>query len=359
MGISLVVTVGTIMFAFSRSMLRMRKNSGSPDNVVVMSRLAGSREYSSLRVEDYNLLRSLPHIKRNQKGELLISPESASSISIDTENFVNRPSIVRGVTPIMFQVYENIKLEGEPPCPGGNIVVGKLAFAALGVPPSELAVGKHLKFLGKIWKIVGYFSTGGTALDSEILAEISEFMAALRRDTYSAVVVKVNDLSSVSPLVASLNARNDIQVKAVSESDYYKEYTEGFSRIIFLAVAMSIITAVGGLVGGMNTMYTSVLGRIREIATLQVLGFSKADVILSFIIESFIISIPAGIVGCLAGFFVNGLPTKLSMIAVSIRVDAIAFLGGMLIAVFIGVVGALPPVIRATRFRITDALRYT
>jgi len=226
------------------------------------------------------------------------------------------------------------------------------------VPADEVEIGREIEFEGRKWRVVGHFDAGGTAVDSQVLTDSSDYMAALNRQTYSCALVKVKDVSMIAPLVASLNARNDILVKATTEAEYYADFAKGFERIIFLAVAMSVIAAIGGLVGGMNTMYASVLGRIREIATLQVLGFSKGDVILSFVIESLIIAIPAGLVGCLLCLPVNGLPTKLSMGAFAIRVDWVAVAGGMIVAVAIGVVGALPPAFRATRLKITEGLRY-
>jgi putative ABC transport system permease protein len=106
-------------------------------------------------------------------------------------------------------------------------------------------------------------------------------------------------------------------------------------------------------------MYASVLGRVREIGTLRTLGFSRLDVIVSFVIESLIIAIPGGIVGCAAGSLVNGLQTRLMMGAFAMKVDAFVIAGGMLIAVAIGVIGAIPPALRATRLKITDSLRYS
>ncbi|MFH1421795.1 MAG: FtsX-like permease family protein [Planctomycetota bacterium] len=358
-GIMLVVVVGVFMFAFSRGMMFMVKNSGQPENVIVMSRKAANCIFSSLGSSDYNYLRSLSQIKRDANGEQLISPQITHQSYVNAGQFNDRPGVIRGITPEAFKVNNTIKIiKGSPPAAGHQIAVGELTHTALGIPASELEVGREIEFDGTKWKIVGRFSAGGTAIDSEILAEMSDYLAALKRQTYSIAMLKLKDVSMVAPLVADLNARNDIQVKAISETDYYKEYSVGFDRIIFLAIVMSVIAGIGGLVGGMNTMYASVLGRIREIATLQVLGFGKRDIILSFIIESLIISLPGGIAGCLISLLVNGLQTKLSMGAFIIRVDWIAIAGGMLIAVFIGFIGALPPAFRATRLKITDALKY-
>lgn len=358
-GIALVVVVGVFMFAFSRGMLHMAKNSGSPQNVIVNDRKGASCVFSSLKAEDYNLLRNLPQIKKGPDGEPLISPEVTHQSYVMAGDYGNRPGIIRGVTQDTFKVSGVLRIvRGSPPGEGRRIAVGGLAHAALGVPASALEIGREVEFEGFKWTIVGHFEAGGTALDSQMLTEMSDYMSALKRENFSSALLRVKEPSLVAPLIASLNARNDIVVKAVTEADYYREFSEGFERIIFLAIAMAVIAGVGGLVGGMNTMYASVLGRVREIGTLQVLGFGRGAIIFSFIVESLIIAVPGGIIGCALGFTVNGLPTKLSMGAFAIRVDWIAVAGGMAVALAIGVIGALPPAIRATRLKITDALRY-
>jgi putative ABC transport system permease protein len=360
LGVALVVVVGVAMFAFSRGMLQMQRNSGSPDNIMITSRKSANCIFSSISGDEYNLLRGMPGIKKGRNGQLLIAPEVVQQMNVTAGERKDRPGTARGVMPDMLEVYDNLRItRGAPPSTGYNIAVGELVPATLGVPKSYCEVGKTIEFQGRQWNIVGQFSTGGTAIDSDIMVEISDLMGAMNRQTYSTIMMKVSDQSQLIPAVASLNARNDIQLKAVAETEYYRDMTEGFARVIFLAIAMSVIAGVGGLVGGMNTMYASVLGRVREIGTLRTLGFSRLDVIVSFVIESLIIAIPGGIVGCAAGSLVNGLQTRLMMGAFAMKVDAFVIAGGMLIAVAIGVIGAIPPALRATRLKITDSLRYS
>lgn len=359
--VALVTAVSVFMFAFSRGILHSARNSGSPDNVMVISRHAANAGFSKIRLEDYNLLKSLPQIKRGQDGEPLISPEAIHQcpVSIGTEH-IDRPGTVRGLLPVAFSVNERLKIvEGDPPSPGRRVIVGELAHATLGVPKEALAIGAELAFQNETWTVVGRFSADGSAQDSEILADLNDVMAVFNRDSYSSVLLKVGDLSDVEPLIQSLNSRNDVIVKAVSEADYYRELQEGYQRIIFLAIAMAVIASVGGLVSGMNTMYASVLGRIREIGTLKVLGFGGSDIVLSFVLESLLIAAIGGVLGCGAAFAANGIPTKFAMSAFSVRVDEVAVGAGMGVAALIGLVGALPPSWRGVRMAITASLRYS
>jgi ABC-type antimicrobial peptide transport system permease subunit len=359
-GITLVVLVGVMMFAFSRGMLHMSKRSGSPDNILIIDRKGQTCLFSSIKTPDYTYLKGLPEIRKNDKGEVMISPEIVHQVHLSGGAFSDRPGVVRGVTPMAFEVNDSVRMiKGIRPSTGNNIAVGELAHVLLGIPAAELDVGKEVQFLDTTWRVAGIYTAGGTALDAHIMAEMSELMAAIKRQSYSTAIFKMKDPAKIPPLVADLNSRNDIFVKAFTETDYYRERTEGFGRIIFLAVMMSLIAAIGGLVGGMNTMYASVLGRIREIATLQVLGFRKGAIILSFVTESVLIALVAGVIGCSAAFLVHGIPAKFSGIgAFTIHVDWIALVGGMVLALVIGVIGAIPPSLRAVRMEIRDALRF-
>ncbi|MFC1586945.1 ABC transporter permease [Planctomycetota bacterium] len=358
-GIMLVVVVNVFMFSFARGMLLMVKSSGSPDNIIVLDRKGKTCLFSELKSPDFNLLRTMPEIKKTATGEVMVSPELVVQALIQSGDYKNRPGVVRGITPIAYDVTEKIQItEGRKPAEAFEIAAGELAHANIGIPASGLEVGKKIEFEDESWTVVGRFSTGGTVLDGQLLANLADIQAVLNRHTYSAAVLKLQNPASMAPVVADLNARNDIQVQAISEIDYYKDYAKGFGRIIFLAITMAVICALGGLVGGMNTMYSSVFGRVREVATLQVLGFGKKDVILSFIVESLMLAIIGGIAGCLLGLLADSLAIKLAMGAFDIHVDWLTFGGGMLVAVVIGIIGALPPVIRATRMPVTDALRY-
>jgi putative ABC transport system permease protein len=360
-GVALVVLVSIFILAFSRGMLLTIKGTGSSDNVIVLSRKGQGLMNSSLEAADYNLLRNIPEIKKNELGEPLISPEVYYPCTIDVAGgrYQNRSGIVRGIEMIALKVNDRVKIiEGVPSGKGFQIIVGQLVYAKLGVPKETIAIGKTISFGGKDWTIVGKFSASGTALESEVWTDLGDLMTQINRQTYTSATIKLNNIMDMALVIKDLNGRQDILVKAMSEQSYYQEFAQGFERVVYLAIIISFIALIGGLMNGMNTMYTAILGRTREIATLKVLGFSKFNIIISFIMESLCIALGGAIIGSLIGLSLNGVPAKLSRFAFTFRVDAFVLLSGLVIALVIGVVGALIPALKATEIEIPQALRY-
>lgn len=359
LSIAMVTAVAVVMFGFAQGVLRTARDSGRPDNLVIMDRKAASMTFSKVSRRDMALIQSLPQLARDQQGEALISPEAIHQNPVDIDGHKNRPGTIRGVTPAIFQVNDALQMvEGSVPSSGRKVAVGETTWAALGVPKQALYVGAELTFQNEKWVIAGRFSAGGGALDSEILADLGDIMAVFKRDSFSSVTIKLAHAGDVHPLAVALNGRNDIQVKAVEEREYYRSLAEGFERVILLAVGMAIIAGVGGLVSGMNTMYASVLSRVREIGTLKVLGYSSGDVVQSFVAESLAIAALGGVLGCAAGWFANGFSTRFATGAFSIVVDSATLGAGLTVAAMIGVLGALPPALKGSRMPITAALQY-
>lgn len=360
LAVALVVAVSVVMFAFANGLLKSARNSGSPDNIIVIDRKAANQTFSKLSKTDYNLLQSLPQVRRNANGEALISPETLQDSRVTVGDYEHRPGVVRGVSGKLFEVNGLVRMvRGDPPASGRKVAVGTLTHTALGVPRGELEIGNELVINGEKWEIVGHFDAGGTAMESEILMDLNDSMAVFVRDSYSGALIKVQHEGEIPALIQSLNNRNDIQVKAVAEQEYYRDLAEGFERIILLAVFLAVIATIGGLVSGMNTMYASVLGRIREIGTLKTLGYPPRDIVQSFVLESTAIALVGGAIGMAVAWQANGISTKFNKGAFSITVDEWALLAGLVVALVIGVFGALLPAIKGAKMKIPDALSYT
>lgn len=357
---ALVVGISVVMFAFAKGIFLSAKSSGSPDNVIVIDRKAVNQSFSQLTLTDYNLLKSLPQVKRGASGEPLVSPECIQAARVTAGEYKDRPATLRGVKPMVFEVNQQLRIvEGEKAASPRKLMVGSLAHASMGVPAELLAIGKELEFGGETWTIVGRFDAGGTAMDSELLADLNDVMALYNRKTYSAALIKLQNPGEVPLLVRSLNNRNDIQVQAVAEQEYYASLAEGFDRIIFLAVFLAVIAGIGGLVSGMNTMYASVLGRIREIGTLKTIGYGPGAIVRSFVIESVAIALVGGAIGAAVALQANGISAKFAKGAVNLTIDHWAMIAGGVVALVIGICGALPPALKGARMEIPAALHYS
>lgn len=357
LAIGLAVGISVGLFAFARGVLAAARDSGSDQNVLIIDRKAASASFSSIRLADYNLLKSLPQVARDKDGEAMLSPEVIHQCRVQVGEQLNGAGTVRGVTSQVFAVNPRLRLiEGNPPSSGRQVAVGELAAAALRVPPELMAVGRQIHFEGETWEIVGRFSTGGSAMDGEILASVSELMAVLNRDTYSCVVATAASRADVAPLLKALNSRNDIQFKAVVETEYYRALAEGYQRIIALVLLVSVMATAGGLVSGLNTMYASVMGRLREIGTLKVMGFSNGTILRSFMVESMVLALLGAALGCALALPVDGMGARFTSSALRVSLDAWAIAGGVAVALLIGIAGALAAATGGLRMSIIGAL---
>lgn len=360
-GVGLSIFMSVMMLALSRGLLNSTVDSGAPENVILLSKGAESLEFSAVEPAYYNLLRSADGIAADAEGQPLVSPETYlnSIVEIPGQEAVGElRGIIRGVWPVAEAVHPQYTLlEGRGPQRGFEVAVGNLAATKLGVPDSALNIGGTLSMEGRDWTIVGRFEAPGSVLDSEIWANLDDLMVAARRDDYSTVVLRAATPAAAAQLVTDLRLRTDVRVDPQLESDYYASMARQLAPVQAVAAAMTAILIAGGLMAGMNTMFTSILGRTREMGVLLVLGYKRRDVLLSFVIESVLLCLAGGIVGVAAGLALSGLPMKIPMGAFRFQVDGAVIALGLGLALLIGTLGALLPVMRVARLKIVDSLR--
>jgi putative ABC transport system permease protein len=360
-GVGLSIFMSVMMLALSRGLLSSTMGSGAPENLILLSKGAESLEFSAVETAYYNLLKGAAGIAKAEDGQPLLSPEAYlnSVMSVPGVAVEGEPrGVVRGVWPVAQQVHGQFKLtEGEFPGRGFQVAVGQLAATKLGVPEEALAIGKTLGFEGRDWTIVGRFTAPGSVLDSELWVNLDDVMVAARRDDYSTIVLRAESPAAAETLLTDLKLRTDVRVDPVSEASYYASMANQLKPVQAVAVAMTVILIAGGLMAGMNTMFTSILGRTREMGVLLVLGYKRKAVLLSFVLESVLLCLAGGILGVAAGLLLSGLPMKIPMGAFRFQVDTTTVALGLGLALLIGVLGALLPVLRVSGLKIVDSLR--
>jgi putative ABC transport system permease protein len=146
--------------------------------------------------------------------------------------------------------------------------------------------------------------------------------------------------------------------------EYYAKQSRQLTTLItVLGSLVALVMGVGAVFGALNTMYSAVAERAREIATLRALGFGSGSVVLSFVVEALGIALAGGLLGCLAVLPLNGLTTgtinwqTFSHLAFAFRITPVLLIWGLLFALLMGLVGGLPPAVRASRAPIVIALR--
>jgi len=363
-GIAGVVAVLVGVLSIGQGFKKVMESTGAADAAIVMRSGADSEMMSVLMRSDTNIIGDAPGIAR-ANGHALISPELFVVVDLpkrSTNTDANVP--LRGVEKTAFEVHPEIHIiQGRMFEWGRNeIIVGRGAHNEF----SGTDVGTKAKFGQTIWTIVGMFEAGGSLAESELWTDATVLAPAYHRgDSFQAVKVKLASPGSFQQLKDALTADPRLSVKVQREAEYYAAQ----SRMIVLLVTglggiISGLMAVGAVFGALNTMYTAVSERAREIATLEALGFGSSPVVVSVLIESLLLALIGGLVGAgLAWLIFDGYRSAtmnwqtFSQVTFAFDVNARLLMSGVFYALVIGFIGGLLPAIRAARLPLATALR--
>ncbi len=364
-GSMLVVLLVLAAAGFVQGMNSSLQTSGSPDNALIVA--AGSEESVerseiSARVPGM-AASSLPGL-RSTLGVAHVSPEVHIQARLNRapDNADNGKSIslaLRGVTPEALLVHSHVRLTlGAWPQPGSDqILVGRLALAALGFPDSQAVLGQKVYFDNRPWTVAGILSSPGSVTDSEVWVPLSDLQVATRRDTVSCVVITL-DTATLEDVQLFASKRVDLEIVAMSEKAYYDQVAAFYKPIQLMALVTAGLIGIGGLFGGLNTLYSAFATRMREFATLQTLGFSRRAVFVSLMQEALLATMAGGLLACLIGvLFLDGLTVRFAMGETGLRIDSPVLALGLLTSIALGLFGVLPPAIHCLRMPITSALK--
>ncbi len=363
-GIAGTVGVFIAMLSLAHGFKATLVSSGSADNVLITRAGATSEITSGVSIDSVKVIQDAPGIARGAEGPL-VSPESVLMAPIPLRSTGTDANVMfRGVSPNVLAIRKNVKIiEGRMFRHGlTEIVVGKNAKTTY----SGLTLGTNLKLGSANWQVVGIFDAGGSAFDSEVWGDPHLINGAYNRpDTLSqSVTVHLTSPAALQQLKDSLTRDPRLNVDVTREIDYYaKQSTRMTTLITRLGGFVALIMAIGAVFGALNTMYSAVAERGREIATMRALGFTTLNVLLSFLFEALLISLIGGILGCIAVVPLNGLTTStmnfqtFSNLAFAFKITFDLLLMGIVFALVMGVLGGLLPAIRASIRPVAVALR--
>jgi putative ABC transport system permease protein len=363
-GITGVVAVLVGVLSISAGFQKVMKASASPDSAIVLRSGADSEMVSGFSRENTRVIADAPGIARATEGALA-SAELFVIINLpkrSTGTDANVP--LRGIEKAAFQVRDKVKIvQGRPFDWGKNEVIVGLGAAR---EFAGLEVGHTMKVGRYEWPVVGLFSAGGGAAESEIWTDATVLQEAYHRgDSFQSVYTRLTSPAAFNQFSNALASNPQLTVKVVRQADYYAEQSTSVTKLInTLGVLVAFLMAIGAVFGALNTMYSSVAARTREIATLRALGFGSGAVVVSVMLESLVLALAGGVLGAgLAYFAFNGFETatmnfqSFSQIAFSFAVTPHLLVQGVIWATVIGLVGGLFPAIRAARLPIAAALR--
>jgi putative ABC transport system permease protein len=364
LGIAGTVGVFVAMLSLARGFKATLVSSGSADNALVMRAGATSEMTGGVNIDTLKIIQDAPGIARSADGPL-VTPEVVLVAPIPLRSTGTDANVqIRGVSPNVLAIRTKIKMiEGRFFQPGlAELVVGKNANTTY----SGLTLGNTINLGNRGWNIVGVFDAGGSAYDSEVWGDAHLVSAAYKRpDTsFQSITVHLTSADALQQFKDAVTSDPRLNVDVTREIDYYaKQSTRMTQLITILGGLVASVMAIGAIFGALNTMYSAVAERGREIATMRALGFGAAAVVVSFLIEALLISFIGGAIGCLAVLPLNGLTTAamnwqtFSSMAFAFRITSGLLLGGVIFALVMGILGGLPPALRAAARPVAVALR--
>jgi putative ABC transport system permease protein len=380
LGSALVVLLVLGAGGFVAGMTESLTHAGDERNVLIIG--IGSEESferSEIPASTASLLgASVPGLE-SRAGVAFVSPEVDVQLPVSVagaatesdavgegtarERAVAPLVLVRGVMPVAMLVHSGVQLVDGRLAEAGRdeVVVGELAHLKLGVPVSELAVGKKLRIEGREWTISGRLAAPHSVIEAEIWMPLTDLKQVTKRETDSCVVATLASGAGAAELAdvqAFCRRRQDLEIAAISEAEYYGRLAAFFAPIRAVTWVTAGLIALGGLLGGLNTMYAAFASRVRELGMLQCLGFRRAAIVGSLVAESCVACAAGAVLASAAALWLlDGVAVQFSMGAFGIKIGAPVLVVGLLAGLGLGIVGALPPAVRCLRLPIPEALK--
>jgi putative ABC transport system permease protein len=363
--VALVVMVFLFVLSLWQGVSRTLSVTASRRNVLTM-RVGSQAEMQSVVTRDqYEMIRALPGIERNAKGEPLVSPELLTLINLPRKDGQKANVQVRGLAPIGFEMRPSLRIvDGRVFHSGAGEAIVSTSLAGRF---ADMGLGSVIHQGNFRWTIVGHFDAAASAYESEIWVDVKDLQAQSKRQIFSSVFVRTSDPEAAARYIETVKGDQRLKLEGKTEKKYYEEQMVTGAPIKILAILVGIFTAVGASFGAMNTMYAQVAARTREIGTLRAIGFSRRSILASFVLESLLLCLVGGMIGTAFAFVVfNFLVTKptgtmnfrtFSEILFNFRLTPPLIAAGVAFSLTMGLLGGFFPAWRAARLKIVNALR--
>ena len=357
-GVGFVVAVLVSVLSLTAGITRSYTTGASPQRIIILSAGARGEDSSGLSHEAANFIIDLPGLKKTPDGAPLGDAEVTGSVPATKKGSgLNATLTVRGLGLKGLLLHPNLRIvSGRMFRPGAReAIIGIAAQRQF----ADLAVGQSVTLQHGRWLVVGTFKADGDLLEGQLIGDANTLMPALGRKAYNSVIADLASPGAFAPFRHDLTLNPAFKVTVERLSDYYARATKGFSGF-FHAVAYVVggLMAIGAVFGTVNTLYSAVSARSREIATLRALGFGTVAVAASVILEALFLSLTGAIIGAAAAWMLfDGHQKVLGSDVFSLSVNFPLAGIGIIWAIAIALIGAALPSIRAARMEIAAALR--
>ena len=364
LGIAGTVGVFVAMLSLARGFRATLVSSGSADNAIVMRAGATSEMMSGVTLDSMKILQDEPGVAR-VNGVPVVTSEVVVVAPFPLRTTGTDANVqIRGVSANVLTVRKMVKIvQGRMFSPGlSELIAGRNASSTY----SGLTVGNKVTFGGGTWTVVGIFDAGGSAFDSEVWCDSRILSDVYKRpnNIFQSVTVHLTSPDAFQGFKDAVVKDPRLDVDVSREIDYYAKQSQMMTRLItVLGGLVAAVMGIGAVFGALNTMYSAVSERGREIAVMRALGFGAVAVVFSFLVEALLISFVGGAIGCVAVLPLNGFTTgamnwqTFSHLAFAFKITPDLLVGGIIFALAMGVAGGLLPAIHAALRPISVALR--
>lgn len=402
----LVTGLLIVMLAFVNGMYMLTKTSGQPGNVIILADGATDEAFSNLAITDVSDIANQPGIE-HLDGEPLVSRETYLVVNQPIEEGApGRPRRrflqVRGIDqPVISAVVHGLKLKTggrwfseagvgplpeAPPdaAPAVEVVLGDGIARELGLDrkpevratarhPERLEPGDTFSLNDRKWLVVGVLESSGGTYDSEVWGKQSLLGPMFGKPNFSTLVVRTAGATEAVAMRnflvnADKQGYSKAKLNAIVETVYFENLSQTNTQFLIGAVIVAVFTAIGGIFGVMNTMFAAISQRTRDIGVLRLLGYRRRHILISFLLESMILALVGGALGCAVGCLADGWTANSivsggpgggggKFVVLKMQVDSLVLATGMLLSLAMGFFGGLFPSLSAMRLSALDALR--
>lgn len=362
-GIAVTVAVMVSVLAMAAGFQHTLKGTARDDRAIVLRAGSQAELESTIDRENAQTITDAPGVRKDEAGRPIASADAVVIVALpQKKDGADANVTLRGVGANALKLRPEMHLiAGRMFRPAvRELIVGKSAVAQF----KGLELGSHIAFRNSEWTVVGIFESSGDAHESELQGDVETVLSAYRRNGFQSVTVMLDSAAAFDRFKGALTTDPTLKVSVQREADYYAAQSRNLSKLLnMLAYFVGGIMALGACFGALNTMYTAVSTRTREIATLRAIGFSGAPIVISVLVESLLLAIVGSGIGSAAAwvFFdgntVNTLGAGFTQVVFHLTVTASLLVSGVFVACTIGMLGGLLPAVRAARQPIATALR--
>ncbi len=362
-GVAGVVVVMVAVLSIAEGFRTTLTRTGNPSNAMVLRTGADSEMSSALTLEQTRIIADGPGVRRTDDGPIA-SAEIYVIVDLPMRSTGSEANVpLRGIQPAAYELRDRLRVvEGRRFEAGRNEIIAGVGAAR---QFDGVELGSKLRFGENDWTVVGLFEAGGSLSESELWCDVNVLQPAYRRTAFQSVYVKLDSPGAFAQFKETLVEDPRLQVNVEREDEYYAGQSEMLDGVIKnLGTLIAVLMGAGAVFGALNTMYSAVAARTREIATLRALGFGGGPTVVAVMIESLILALGGGLVGGLGAYFAfNGYQattlnwSSFSQVVFSFSVTPRLLVAGLAAAVLMGLIGGLFPAIRAVRTPVATALR--